>query len=209
MIDGTLKRGEWALLGFLFIFSFVPVFGGLLRVIEIIGGPQIIPENPRVLEAPIPAALHVISSFVFCVFGALQFLPSIRKHYPRFHRTNGLLVATSGILVATTGLWMTHFYSFPDELQGNLLYWFRVIASVSMAGFILLGIVSIRKRNLTGHYAWMISAYAIGLGASTQTVLGLAWMMSLGNEPLGFERDLMMASAWIINIAVAQWIISS
>ena len=72
MIDGTLKRGEWALFGSLFIFSFVPVFGGLLRVIEIAGGPQILPENLRVMEAPIPTALHVISSLVFCVFGALQ-----------------------------------------------------------------------------------------------------------------------------------------
>jgi len=198
-----MKRGEWALLVFLFIFNFIPVFGGLVRVIEITGGLQIMPANPRVIEAPMPAVVHVIGAFIFCVFGALQFLPSVLKKFPKFHKANGLLVAACGILVATSGLWMTHFYSFPKELQGDLLYWVRLVVSLAMAGLIVLGIRCIRRGDVRSHYSCMISAYAIGLGASTQTVLGLAWMVSLGNEPLGLERDLLMASAWLINLAVA------
>ncbi len=156
-----------------------------------------------------PAAMHVISSFVFCMLGALQFLPSLRNSFSNFHKANGLLVAAFGMLVAATGLWMTEFYSFPNELQGNLLYWVRVLVSLTMAGFIVLGIISIKRGHLKSHYSCMISAYAIGLGASTQTVLGLAWMVILGHEALGLERDLLMASAWVINLTVARWIIAN
>ena len=53
----------------------------------------------------------------------------------------------------------------------------------------------------------MLRAYAIGQGASTQTVLGIGWMIALGTEPLGPLRDGMMVFAWGLNLLTAEFLI--
>ena len=37
-----------------------------------------------------------------------------------------------------------------------------------MAAAIVLGFTAIRRRDIAAHRAWMIRAYALGLGAGTQ-----------------------------------------
>ncbi len=203
-----VSRREWILLAIILIYCFVPTFGGLFRVIELGGGPVIVPENPRALAAPLPVVLHILSSFLFCIVGALQFLPSIRRHFPALHRALGRTVAVAGCVSAGTGLWMTHFYSFPDELQGPLLYWVRIVLSLSMLGLITWAVIAIRSQNISRHSAAMLRAYAIGQGASTQTFLGVGWMVVLGSEPLGPLRDAMMVFAWGLNLVIAELLIS-
>jgi hypothetical protein len=44
-----LSRSEWALLAFLLVFSLAPTVGGLVRMLELAGGPAIAPPNPRAL----------------------------------------------------------------------------------------------------------------------------------------------------------------
>ena len=60
-----VSNREWALLASILAFSIVPTLGGLLRVVELGGGPTIIPENPRALADPLPIVLHIFSSFIF------------------------------------------------------------------------------------------------------------------------------------------------
>ncbi len=151
--------------------------------------------------------LHIISVFIYCNLGAFQFLPSIRRYNPKWHRYNGKLIVVSGIVSALTGLWMTHFYSFPHELQGNLLYGVRILLGFAMFVFIFLGLTAILKRDVFRHSSWMIRAYAIGQGASTQGLLLPSLAVITGTEPLGFTRDVLMTFAWIINIVIAEWII--
>lgn len=202
-----LRRGEWTLLAFILVYSFIPAFGGLLRVLELAGGPGIVPENPRALAAPVPIVLHVLSSFLFCIVGALQFLPSIRRHVPAVHRALGRTVAIAGCICAASGLWMTHAFVFPEDLQGHLLYWVRIVVSTLMIGFIVWAVIAIRSRNVFRHGASMLRAYAIGQGASTQALLGIGWMVVFGAEPLGPLRDGLMASAWGLNLFVAEVLI--
>ena len=204
----TVSRREWALLAIILVYSFVPTFGGLLRVIELGGGPAIVPENPRALADPLPIVLHILSSFLFCIAGALQFLPSVRRHYPAMHRAAGRMIAAAGCVSALTGLWMTHSFAFPDELQGVLLYWVRIALSLSMVGLIAWAVIAIRSGNVLGHGAAMLRAYAIGQGASTQTVLGIGWLVAFGTEPMGSLRDGIMVFAWGLNLLIAEILIS-
>jgi len=202
-----ISRREWGVLAFVLAYSFIPSIGGLLRVIELGGGPGIIPENPRALASPVPIVLHAVSSLIFCSVGVIQFLPSLRGRFPALHRAGGRVIALSGVVSALTGLWMTHYFSFPDELQGALLYWTRMFLGALMAGLIVWSVAAIRARNIGAHSAAMLRAYAIGQGASTQTFLGIGWMVSLGSEPLGVERDVMMIFAWLINLLIAELVI--
>lgn len=102
---------------------------------------------------------------------------------------------------------MTVSYAFPDAPQGPLLYWARVTLSLAMVAFIAWAIVAIRSRQLATHRAAMLRAYAIGQGASTQTALLLIAMIFVKTEPLGFSRDVLMVDAWVINLAVAEFLI--
>lgn len=179
-----LRRSEWALLAFILVYSFVPTVGGLIRVLELAGGPTIAPPNPRALADPLPITLHILTSIVFCIAGALQFLPSIRRYNPASHRINGRVVAIAGCASAATGLWMTHVYTFPPSLQGSLLYWVRMVLGSSMMVLVVWAVIAIRSRDIFRHAASMLRAYATG--------------------PV---RDAIMVSAWILNLAVAEILI--
>ncbi|WP_253762944.1 DUF2306 domain-containing protein [Ruegeria sp. HKCCD4884] len=203
----VLTRGEWAFLVAIFVYSFIPSVVGLLRIPELLGGPMLMPSNPRAVTEPVPIILHILGSAVFCLLGALQFLPSLRKMRPHLHRRLGWFVAVGGGISALTGLWMTIGYAFPQAPQGPLLFSARIVFSLGMLGFIVWAVFAIRFRNVCRHRAAMLRAYAIGQGASTQTALFLLVMAFFGTEPLGFARDVLMVAAWVINIAAAEILI--
>lgn len=203
----TLRKSEWAILVFVIAFSFLPTFGALFRVLELAGGPAIMSANPRATAMPVPIVLHILSSFLFLILGALQFLPSIRQRHPAAHRTFGRVVAVAGCLSAGSGLWMTYVYSFPISLQGSLLYWVRITLGLLMFGFIVWAVLAIRSSNVFQHSALMLRAYAIGQGASTQALIGIGWIILVGTEATGPLRDVQMVSAWAINLLIAEVLI--
>jgi uncharacterized membrane protein YozB (DUF420 family) len=202
-----LTRRDMAFLAIIFTYSFIPTVVGLVRIPELLGGPALVPPNPRAVIDPVPVILHILGSSVFCLAGAVQFLPRLRRHRPALHRKLGRVVAVAGCVSALTGLWMTLSFAFPHALQGPLLYWSRIAVSLSMGGFIVLAIVTIRSRHTASHRAAMLRAYALGQGASTQTVLLLLAMALSGAEPLGLPRDMVMVLSWAINITLAEILI--
>ena len=189
------------------VYSFIPTFGGLLRLVDLANGSSMLPDNLRALSAPLPIVLHILSSFVFCIFGAVQFLPSIRRNQPAMHQMVGRFVAIAGCVSAATGLWMTVYFVFPAELQGSLLYVARIVLGIAMIGCIFRALVAIRSKNVPQHSAFMLRAYAIGQGASTQTFLGISWMVLTETELLGVQRDVQMVFAWVLNLMVAELLI--
>jgi uncharacterized membrane protein len=44
-----------------------------------------------------------------------------------------------------------------------------------MALSLCLGVAAIRRRDISRHRAWMLRAYALGLGTGTQVVTLLPW----------------------------------
>jgi hypothetical protein len=204
----NLKKSEWFVLISLLLLSFIPSLG-VFRLAELGLGTDLefLPANPRAKSAPIPIYFHIVSSILFCILGAFQFLSSIRNNHPIWHRYAGRLIIVAGVVSALSGLWMTHYYAFPESLQGNLLYTVRVVVSISMTLFILLGLFSILKRKFVQHQAWMIRAYALGQGAGTQALISIPLVLTAG-EPSGFSRDILMTAAWVINIAASEWIIT-
>ncbi|SPH21042.1 hypothetical protein ASD8599_01783 [Ascidiaceihabitans donghaensis] len=200
----SLGKSEWVVLGVIFVYSFIPVFGGLIRVFELAGGPQIAPENPRASFAPTPIILHILSSSLFCMLGVLQFFPSLCRQRLAAHRAIGRVVAVAGCFSALSGLWMTHFYTFPETLQGAPLYWVRMVLGASMIALIIWAVIAIRSRKSFHHSASMVRAYAIGQGASTQTFLGVAWIIAVGSEAMGPLRDGLMIFAWMVNLLGAE-----
>ncbi|MFN3225653.1 MAG: DUF2306 domain-containing protein [Hyphomicrobiales bacterium] len=203
----SLTKSEWAFLAIVVVYSFIPAILSLVRIPELLGAPPIVPPNPRAVIDPVPIILHILASSVFCLAGVVQFLPSLRRDRPAFHKGLGRLVVAAGAISALTGLWMTVFYVFPPALQGPLLYWARVSLSLAMFASLVWAVIAIRARNVASHRAAMLRSYAIGQGASTQTVLLILAMAVSGAEPLGIARDLIMVAAWAINLGAAEFLI--
>lgn len=203
-----LKSTEWFILIGLLLLSLVPCVGGTLRLLELGSSAQLegMPDNPRIKADPLPVVIHLVSAISFCILGAFQFLPSFRKMYPRWHRRAGRWLVAAGIFSGLSGLWMTHYYSFPADLQGDLLYMVRLLVGFAMVSYILLGLYAVLKRRFAQHRASMIRAYALGQGAGTQVLVSIPFLVTVG-EPSGFTRDVLMTLAWVINVSVAEWII--
>ena len=195
----------WLVPTALIALSVVPVVAGAFRLAGLAGGEEITPENARFFAAPLPLVLHILSASLYCVLGAFQFAPGIRRGRPGWHRGAGRLLVLCGLVAAFSGLWMTQFYP-RAAVDGDLLYGFRLLFGSAMVLSILLGLAAILRRDILRHRAWMIRGYAIGLGAGTQFLTNVPWILIFGT-PDGLSRDLLMGAGWAINLVVAEWII--
>ena len=205
-------RVDWGIPVALIALSFVPALAGAVRVMELVsgrrGGAGITPENARFFAAPWPIMLHIVSVVVYSMLGALQFASRFRRRRRGWHRAAGKILVVSGLVTAFTGLYMTQFYPSPPG-DGHLLYAERLVFGWAMVVSIARGIYAIWHRDFVSHGAWMMRAYAIGLGAGTQVLTHLPWFMFVDEKPGALPRGLMMGAGWVINVLVAEWIIRS
>lgn len=114
------RRREWLIPASLLLLSAIPVLAGALRLTSLAGGAEITPENARFFALPLPVVLHIVGATVYCVLGAFQFVPSVRRRHPRYHRLAGRVIMPMGLVAAASGLWMTAVYDLPAA-DGGLL----------------------------------------------------------------------------------------
>lgn len=200
----SARRG-WLTPAALILLSAVPVTAGAFRLAELTGGAQVTPDNARFFAVPLPVVSHIIGASLFCVLGAFQFVPGFRRRRPGWHRAAGRLLVPCGLIAALSGMWMTLFYPLPAG-DGDLLGGFRLLFGSAMIVSIVLAVTAIRRRDIVRHRAWMIRGYAIGQGAGTQVFTNVPWIVIVGT-PNEFTRALLMAAGWVINLAIAEWII--
>ena len=140
---------------------------GALRLLQLSGGPEVLPADPRFAGLALPLVIHIAGATTYALLGALQFAPRFRRRHWAWHRRAGRVLAVAGLCVAGSALWMTLAYS-PKPGTGDLLFVLRLTFASAMAGFLALGFNAARRRDIPAHRAWMIRAYAIGLAAGTQ-----------------------------------------
>ena len=198
------RRSDWWIPLPLIALSLIPFIFGTLRVIEVLGGPHVMPANPRIASAPSPAVVHIIGGGLFLLVGSFQLSRRIRNRWRTWHRRAGRVLMTLGLAAALAGLWMTLLY--PRQTgTGPVLQVSRVLFALMMAASIVLGFRAVRRGDLDQHRAWMIRAYALGFGAATQTIT-----IGVGEGVFGettLTTDISTAAAWIINLAAAEYLI--
>jgi hypothetical protein len=198
-----MARRDWLIPLLLTIFAIMPLIPGAFRLVELGGGPHLLPANPRAAGAPLPVIIHIVSAFFYTVFGAWQFSPALRRN--AWHRSAGRLLAPLGLAAALSGLWMTLGYPTAPEYDPILMPIRLAVGSFMAASIILALTAIIVRRDVPGHRAWMMRAYAIGLGAATQIVVFLP-LAPLGPPP-PFAASLLLSSGWVINLLIAEWLI--
>jgi uncharacterized membrane protein len=189
----------------LLLLSAIPLTAGAFRLIQLAGGAEITPANARFFAAPAPIVVHIVSAAVYATLGTFQFAAGYRRRWPGWHRVAGRLLVLCGLLVGLSGLWMTLFYPGANGTS-VLLYALRLLFGSAMVVSIVLGLTAIRLGDVRRHRAWMTRGYAIGLGAGTQALTLAAGAVILG-RPSELSHALLMGASWVINLAVAEWII--
>lgn len=190
----------------LLLLSVVPIIAGIFRVYQLRSG-IVTDESVRFHSNPVPLVIHIVAVTIYSFLGAFQFAPGFRKQHFNLHRQNGKILVVAAFMVAMTGLWMTLVYP-SANLDGNAVYFARLLVGVAMLMFIFFGVGAIFKKNYTEHGHWMIRAYALALGAGTQVFTHIPWIFfpEIKNE---FTRAVFMILGWIINITVAECIIQN
>ena len=202
----TSRRSDWLVPTLLILLSLVPAIAGTARLTQLAGDAAVTPANARFFAQPIPVVLHILVVIPYSIVGAFQFSSGFRRRNRPWHRAAGRIIGVFGLLAAFTGLWMAHFYPWPAG-DGVGVYVERLVFGFAMVASIVLGLLAVARRDFKTHGAWMIRAYAIGMGAGTQVVTHLPWFILVDSPPGETGRTVMMGAGWVINVLVAEWII--
>ncbi len=200
------KSAAWLATAGLLVLSIFPLIFGALRLVELAGGPRLMPANALFAATPWPVVIHIVGAAVFALAGAFQFITGYRKRSFGLHRAAGRVLVVCGLLVGLSALWMTVFFPRPSG-PNDLLYALRLVFGSAMVVSIVLGFEAIiRRRDVLSHRAWMMRAYALGLGAGTQVLTGMVETFIV-SQPTPLSTALAQGSAWVINLLVAEWAI--
>jgi hypothetical protein len=180
-----------------------PLVAGSLRLLEVAGGPALLPANPRTTGAPVALAVHVVGAAAYAVGGAFQVSARFRRTHLAWHRRAGRVLVPAGLAVAGSGLWLTLFST--GAPGGDLLWLVRLVVGSAMTGFVVLGFTSVRRRDIAAHRAWMIRAYALAVAAGTQVITQGVGEGAFGTSDL--STALSVSAGWVVNAAVAEWVL--
>lgn len=198
-------RGQWLAPTGLILLSLIPILGGAHRVNELTGGAVVIADNARFFDSPIPVIVHIVSVTIFSLLGAFQFVPALRRRRSGWHRIGGRILIPAGALTALSGMWMAAFYPHPVG-DGLVLTLLRLFFGAAMLASLGLGVRAIVRRKFVIHSGWMTRAYAIGMGAGTQAIVLIPGSILFGARD-ELSRTVLMGAAWVINLAVAEYVI--
>jgi hypothetical protein len=76
---GRNQSPRWPVPAGLTALAFVPLTAGTLRLIELSGGPAVMPSEDRFTGLPTALVVHTTGATVLALLGIAQFVPGIRR----------------------------------------------------------------------------------------------------------------------------------
>jgi uncharacterized membrane protein len=188
------------LLGFL---TAIPILNSFTEVFQIPTGTY--PEDSAHLAvAPVSWFVHVLAGFAFGVTGPTQFVRALRQRYGKLHRMLGRVFVVSGMAIGLSSLSiLAQVTSVRTPMVGIARGFFGVVLMIALA----MAIAAIRRRDLARHRAWMIRAYAVGMGLGTVALVYMPIYLFTGQPPIGLFSDIVFVISWALNIVAAELVI--
>ncbi|MCC7030180.1 MAG: DUF2306 domain-containing protein [Chitinophagaceae bacterium] len=145
---------------------------------------------------------HVYTALFVLPAGFIQFSPFLLKHFKKLHRLSGwIYTGFVLILVAPSGFVMGLYANGGPTSQISFcllaLLWFYST---------LMAIVSIRKKDITGHRKWMIRSFALTLSAISLRAWKYILVYLFHPAPMDNYRMVAWLS-WVVNLLIAEIII--
>jgi len=183
--------------------TFIPVMMAAVRVVQIPLGA--VPEDSlRLASVPVGFFVHSLAGVLFGVLGPLQFVRALRRRFGALHRLSGRVFVLAGVGLALSGLALLLQV---ESIATGLLDAARGFFGLALIVVLVLGVAAARAHNMLRHRAWMIRAYAIGMGSGTVALVLFPVYLISGEPPTGLTTDIMVVGMWLLTIAVGEWVV--
>lgn len=191
------------LVSILLFLTAVPIIASVMRLVQIPLG--MLPELAQHLtDTPVSHFLHALAGASFGLIGPFQFSGVLQRKFGKLHKRLGYVFVTAGgfLAISSLSLLFTH-----TDSESTLLNTTRFIAAMGVAICLTLSMTAIYRRRIPAHRAWMIRAYALGMGSATIVFIAIPYLLITGQEADGLAGDLMFIVSWLTNCSIAEWVI--
>jgi uncharacterized membrane protein len=196
-------RRPYYLLGGLMALSAIPILVALVRLVQIPLA-MLPPEAMRFSAVPAAHFAHALGGVVFGLIGPVQFSNALRRRFGQTHRVLGRVFVVAGLGIALFALRLV--WQFPDVVSWPLTLT-RLLVALGL-GFALIWAVRAARRGARAqHRAWIIRAYALGMGAATQALVMLPIAAVTGAALNGALADNIFIAAWVFNLCLGESVI--
>ncbi|MBL9050563.1 MAG: DUF2306 domain-containing protein [Tabrizicola sp.] len=185
------------------VFSAIPVLNALFQVFQIPSGSY--PEDSaRLALAPIAWFAHVLAGAAFGITGPMQFVRALRHRFGALHRVTGRIFVLSGAVLGLSGLSLL---AQVTSVRTPVVDIARGLFGLALLIALALAMAAIRDRDILRHRAWVIRAYAIGMGLGAVALVFFPIYVVTGQPPMGLASDILLVGSWVTTIAIAEMII--
>lgn len=145
--------------------------------------------------------VHIVFGMIAMFTGPLQFIKTFRKRSVKWHKRLGYIYVSSVFTSSLFGLIVAQY------AMGGLMSTLG-FSTLSILWFTttFLAIRSIIKKDILNHKKWMIRSFALTFSSIPQRL-----MLLMAYSPYIEFIDIYKLSSWlcwILNLAIAEWIIS-
>ena len=180
----------------------IPILVALVRLVQIPTGTLPL-ESLRFAEVPVRHFAHAAAGAIFALAGPLQFAGVLSRRFGRLHRWTGRAFGIAGLFLGLSGLGLLAEFPTIATLPLQVT---RGLAGVALIAALGLGIRAAIQRRIPAHRAWMIRAYAIGIGSTTISLVALP-LLAVGITLEGATFDLTFVATWIATVTVGELVI--
>ena len=151
-------------------FTFIPILTAMIDTVQIPMGiyPQ---DSAHLAVAPISWFLHALTGIAFGISGPMNFVLALRRRFGRLHRVTGRIFFVSGLVLGLSALSLLLSV---EPQRTPVVDIARGVFGLALIVAIAKSIAAIRRRDIQGHRAWVIRAYAVGMGLGTVSLVFFA-----------------------------------
>jgi hypothetical protein len=183
----------------LLFFSAIPIMMSMARLVQIPIGTLPL-DAAKFLPVPLWHWFHALAGMLFAVLGPLQFAGVVQRRFGQLHRVMGRVFAVAGFVLGFSGLGLFLQVSNSSSLIVDVM---RVAAGAALIISLAMALLRIRHGNVSDHRAWMIRAYAIGVGSGVVSIVFFPIFLITGAVD-GMVFDLAFVGSWLSCIAFAE-----
>ncbi len=187
----------------LFFGTLLTIVLALVQVVQIPLGA--LPEDSlRLSAAPVWHFMHVLGGATFGILGPLQFGRVLMRKYGFLHRVMGRVFVLAGAMISLSSLSLL--WHFPDTYSVAMNS-ARLLFGIALGVALAVAMQAIYRRDFVRHRNWMIRAYAIGIGATSVTMVFFPIYAITGKPPTGLVADIAFVGAWTACVVFAEGLV--
>jgi uncharacterized membrane protein len=182
----------------------IPVLTALINVVQIPSGAYPA-DSAHLAVAPVSWFAHALAGAAFGIAGPVQFIRVLRNRFGALHRVTGWVFVVSGAILGLSALSLL---AQVTPQRTPVVDIARGLFGLALLIALTLAMAAIRKRDVLRHRAWVIRAYAVGMGLGAVSLVFFPIYMFMGKAPSGLAADILFVASWALSIAVGEVVIS-